>query len=338
MLAGMNCLKSRPVNQPNLSQRLFPGLVEHSNDKQIPASQDYASRLKTCFDARAFKLWLDQKLNSNAGAMNKQAVELKNLACVSEVEHQLMLENLNRHNFSLYRCEGQISPSQVARLGRQFSLQNAEQNLCADESSISTISVSNNAEKSRYIPYTDRALGWHTDGYYNPIGKTINAFILHCSNNSVSGGENKLLDHELIFGWLVEKFSCDAFELFAPDVMTVPANRSEDVELRAETSCPMFYFNQSGGLQMRYSARQRNIEWKSTQFIRQALAEIADRCKDLSSVNSVKLVKGMGILSRNALHCRTAFNDIPTNPRLLYRVRYYDHIPYSLENTFHAVA
>jgi hypothetical protein len=38
------------------------------------------------------------------------------------------------------------------------------------------------------------------------------------------------------------------------------------------------------------------------------------------------LQSGQGLISNNVLHDRSAFNDQPERPRLLYRLRYFDRI------------
>ena len=63
-----------------------------------------------------------------------------------------------------------------------------------DSNRISTITPRKTSKVS-YIPYTDKALNWHTDGYYDE--KSIFSWLLHCISPASEGGENYLLDHEL---------------------------------------------------------------------------------------------------------------------------------------------
>ena len=72
-------------------------------------------------------------------------------------------------------------------------LSRLDQNLHADALSISSVQVAPEGDKSRYVPYTDRPLGWHTDGYYNAPDRAIRSFILHCIAPAPDGGENTLL-------------------------------------------------------------------------------------------------------------------------------------------------
>ena len=55
-------------------------------------------------------------------------------------------------------------------LGQQFGLERLDGNLRADEDSITSLRVKPEMQENHYIPYTNRPLNWHTDGYYNTPG------------------------------------------------------------------------------------------------------------------------------------------------------------------------
>ena len=234
------------------------------------------------------------------------------------------MTQLARHNFCIYSTRLKLGNQDILTLSRQFGLENAEKNLCANSEAISEITVSEQGIARRYIPYSNRAMSWHTDGYYNDLGNPVNTFILHCENPAPSGGENRFLDHELMLGWLYAKLGDQLFDLFAKDVFCIPANLSQGQELRPQTSGPMFYFNQRGGLQMRYSARSRNISWRRSDSIDTARKEITRRLDDNPLISTCRLESGMGIISKNVLHSRSAFTDDSDSRRLLYRARFYD--------------
>jgi hypothetical protein len=82
-----------------------------------------------------------------------------------------------------------------------------------------------------------------------------------------------------------------------------------------------------GRLHMRYSARTRNITWKSTP----ALDAARERLTRLLSQPNVymfryKLKPGEGYVSNNVLHNRTGFTDPTGAGRLLLRTRYLDRV------------
>ena len=79
----------------------------------------------------------------------------------------------------IYRCELDDDPKQtVLSIAAQLGLQ-LDANLCADEDRVSAIENSA-TQQSHYIPYTNKALNWHTDGYYNAEHQRIHAFLIHC--------------------------------------------------------------------------------------------------------------------------------------------------------------
>ncbi|RLA08430.1 MAG: hypothetical protein DRQ59_13895 [Gammaproteobacteria bacterium] len=100
--------------------------------------------------------------------------------------------------------------------------------------------------------------------------------------------------------------------------------------VRPEQSGPVFSIcPRSGTLHMRYSARPRNIGWKSDQASERAIKLIREILIDDSGVIEFKLDAGQGIICNNILHGRKEFSDADaTRSRLLYRVRYLDSISF----------
>jgi hypothetical protein len=110
--------------------------------------------------------------------------------------------------------------------------------------------------------------------------------------------------------------------------MTIPARTDEDGVARAAQGGPVISVDaMHGSLHLRYTARQRSIEWK---------ADIATRAARLCLegllaggvpwIFRIHLQAGMGIVGHNVLHDRTGFDDEPQQPRLLYRARYLDRV------------
>ena len=106
-------------------------------------------------------------------------------------------------NFALYEIAASddgFSTQDFLAFGRQFGLHRIDANLSAESDGVTLLSAVDPADKrSRYIPYTSRALNWHTDGYYNSLSARIDAFSLYCVNPAERGGENFLLDHEMVY-------------------------------------------------------------------------------------------------------------------------------------------
>jgi alpha-ketoglutarate-dependent taurine dioxygenase len=214
----------------------------------------------------------------------------------------------------------------VQRLGARFGLERLQANLLSDEDGITSLEVA--AEKSGrgYIPYSNRRLLWHTDGYYNPPETRIRAFLLHCVRPAAAGGENRLLDPEIAYLLLRDADPRFVAALSAPDAMTVPANEEDPAAQRGAQTGPVFSFEDEA-LHMRYTARTRSIEWRPDEVTQAAvrhLKQILD--SDSPYVFRLRLQGGQGLVCNNVLHDRSEFTDAPGAGRLVYRARYADRI------------
>jgi hypothetical protein len=177
---------------------------------------------------------------------------------------QLRLQ-VSAFNFVLFQSESEISKSEFLRLNRQFGLFRLDSNLGADVDKVTSLRVvSDSDERAQYIPYTNRALNWHTDGYYNPHGRRIGAFALYCVNQAERGGGNYLFDHELMYILIRDQAPDLLAALMDDDLMRIPPNIQNGRVIRAQESGPVFSIqSDSCGLNMRYTSRPRNIVWKS---------------------------------------------------------------------------
>ena len=87
----------------------------------------------------------------------------------------------------------------VRQLGQQLGLERLDDNLCSDDDSITSLKVVGKSREGEYIPYTNKRLNWHTDGYYNRPDRQIRGVILHCVQPAAAGGESALMDHEIAY-------------------------------------------------------------------------------------------------------------------------------------------
>jgi hypothetical protein len=211
-------------------------------------------------------------------------------------------------------------------LGLSLGLTRLDANLCADANGVSTLTVRNAGRASEYIPYTNRPLSWHTDGYYNAAQRQVRAWTLYCLQDAVRGGENALFDHEIAYILLRDRDPELIRTLMRPDVMTVPANIENGKTLRPASTGPVFSVL-GGHLHMRYSARSRHVSWTptpETNAARDALTRLFSN--DNGYIFRHKLVPGEGYVSNNVLHNRTGFQESTGDgpSRLLLRTRYLD--------------
>jgi hypothetical protein len=212
--------------------------------------------------------------------------------------------------------------------GQALGLTRLDSNLCADARAVSTLTVRAAGREADYIPYTNRPLSWHTDGYYNSPQTQVRAWMLYCLQNALAGGENALLDHEIAYILLRDEDPQLVQALMDPQAMTVPPNLEQGVEIRSASTGPVFSVRE-GALHMRYSARARNVAWRDDAQIEAARAAL-DRLfsKGGGYIFRHKLAPGEGYVSNNVLHNRTGFeNPGSGHPvRTLLRVRYLDRV------------
>jgi len=121
------------------------------------------------------------------------------------------------------------------RLGEQLGLIRLDHNLLADEDAVTSLQVVPEKGGRGYIPYTNRRLLWHTDGYYNAPERRIRAFVLHCVSPAASGGENALLDRRSPISRLRDQDPELVRALMDPQAMTIrPTRRRRRRPLAAE--------------------------------------------------------------------------------------------------------
>ncbi|WP_455218233.1 TauD/TfdA family dioxygenase [Kaarinaea lacus] len=290
-------------------------------------------------DPRAYGIWRDQKLANCPSTLDELMVEIQNPQELSDDEMLAVRKacaraNLAVYNFvtrdKVYQDPGvRLAKSGLADFASRFGLIHLDNNLYADDEGISSIQVSEERRQGEYIPYSNKGISWHTDGYYNPLERKIQAMVLHCVRPASQGGENALMDFELLYLLLRDENPQYIEALMQPDVMTIPANIENGVEIRPEQTGPVFSVNElTGHLHMRYTARTRSIEWKKDDVTRSAVKRLEEiLAGDSPYIFRHRLSAGQGIICNNVLHTRTAFEDSQDSPgRLVYRARYYDRI------------
>ncbi|MDM8547609.1 TauD/TfdA family dioxygenase [Candidatus Venteria ishoeyi] len=274
--------------------------------------------------------WRAHKLNNYPDKLEDLLVEINDPRELTEAEYQAILQRCRKANMALYAGKTGTDPNKEIPLavGRRFGLHQLNSNWLADDEGVTSLTVVENGTRQEYIPYTDRPIQWHTDGYYNTADEQIHALLLHCVQNAASGGENALLDHEIAYILLRDKNPDYIRALMKNDVMTIPPRMNGDEVARPEEPGPVFSINPAtGNLHMRYTVRKHNIIWTEDPFTREALAYLTDILNsDSPYIFRGTLQPGMGLVSNNVLHDRAGFEDDKDKPRLLYRARYFDRL------------
>ena len=278
---------------------------------------------------RAYLAWRERKLTDYPQTAAELLVEVADASKLSEEEYQALLQRCRKTNMAVYRItRGDYESKQTVRaLGRRFGLEHLDNNLCADEDAITSLRVMTSGRHTGYIPYTNRPISWHSDGYYNKPYEQIRGMVLHCVRNAARGGENLLLDQEIAYIHLRDANPDYITALMHPEAMTIPANMEGGEMIRAEQTGPVFSTDLRGNLHMRFTARKRNIVWRKDGLTQEAVACLHALLESNSPyIFRHDLQPGEGYLSNNVLHNRTAFEEDEAHHRLLYRGRYFDRI------------
>ena len=282
-------------------------------------------------DEISYQGWRAQKLRAYPQRLEDLIVAVDDPRQLTVIERAAILDRCRRANMAIYSSatHTEADKNLPRRMGEQFGLVQLDHNLLADEDAISTLTVAEqeNSQRADFIPYSNKPIRWHSDGYYNPPARRICGMILHCVQAAEQGGENRLLDHEIVYILLRDENPQHVRALSAPDVMTIPPRMEGDTEARAAESGAVFSLLPNGALHMRYTARSKSIVWKDTRETQAAVAALERILANASPyVFQARLQPGMGLICNNVLHDRSGFTDSATHKRIVFRARYHDRM------------
>jgi hypothetical protein len=283
-------------------------------------------------DSASYRQWREKKLDSAPRRLEDILVPLDDPRALTAGEREALLQRCATANMAIYTSNtvGDADKEIPRRLGAQLGLHRLDSHWLTDDDAISPISVrgaEERGERKEFIPYTDKPIKWHTDGYYNLPERTVRGLILHCVQRAESGGENQLLDHELAYILLRDENPDHVRAFSQADAMIIPPRNDENGEARAAQPGPVFSVDGAGFLHMRYTARTISIEWRNDAATLAAVAALS-RILVASTPWTLhgRLEPGMGLICNNVLHDRSGFVDSPQRRRLLYRARYHERI------------
>lgn len=300
----------------------------------MPQPANFSILADSPFDltsSSAYQQWRKNKLahksSDNAPTLADLLVAIDGPYQLTSGEKSAITERCDRFNMAIYQlADTQLQDKALVHaLGKQLGMEHLDANLRSDEDSVTSLQVRDQAG-NQYIPYTNKALSWHTDGYYNPLEKQIYGIIMHCVCPADEGGVNTLLDPDRVYIALRDENPAYIEALMHPEAMTIPDNVEAGIVIRAAQTGPVFMVKSNGRLHMRFSARKRNIIWRDTENTRSAVAMMNRLMADEDSVTTVALKAGQGIVCNNVLHNRSGFTDTDSQKRLMYRARYYDAV------------
>lgn len=276
-----------------------------------------------------YEYWRDTKLNNYPGELGDLVVEIQDPRSLTDAEYAALLEVCRKTNMVIYagKTATDTDPEIPLSIGRRFGVQSLDNNWLAGDNGLTSLTVAKEGIRQNYIPYTNQAINWHTDGYYNTKDHQINSLLLHVVQRAAVGGENALMDHEMAYILLRDKNPDYIRALMKPDVMTIPARVVEGKIARAEETGPVFSISETGDLHMRYTIRVNNVIWSEDALAQEALKYLNELLNnDSPYIYRGLLEAGMGLISNNVLHDRSAFSDNEVYKRHFYRARYYNRL------------
>ena len=296
-----------------------PGWRQHSSRTVVTPDVRLLTTLCQNQRRRAFKLAQADL------ACDRLLVTIRDPARLDAAEKVSLRNNCRRYNLSFYRCIVPCDRQTLTAFWRQLGLTGAIGNPEADDDNISRIETRDDA---RYIPYTNQALSWHTDGYYNVGARTIRAFAMHCARPAGTGGTNCFFDPEILCMLVHDENPRYLAALTHPRAMTIPANDCHGAQHRRAVSVPMLAY-ESGRVLFRYTERSNAAHWRDDPVLVQARAYIRATLRRATRYClTYKLHAHEGVVCNNVLHTRTAFKQATAantaTGRLLYRARF-DH-------------
>ncbi|OUS05815.1 hypothetical protein A9Q96_10700 [Rhodobacterales bacterium 52_120_T64] len=273
--------------------------------------------------------WREEKLLAGKRGLTSGFVQISDPMNMRESEVEEILSRCRNTNIALYstppESDDSILRENLRAMAERLGMGDPEGHRSKGEAAIVALTVSNRPSQRGFIPYSRKALNWHTDGYYNAPNNTIRGFVLHCVQDAMTGGVNQLLDNDIAYIRLRDKSPDYIAALMHPQAMTIPETHEEDGTLRPASIGPVFHV-EGDDLIMRYTARTRSIEWRDDPTAREAVAFMQNLLTAGDPLMlEAKLKPGQGVFNNNALHNRTAFDPSEIgnhSRRIMYRVRF----------------
>ena len=144
--------------------------------------------------------------------------------------------------------------------------------------------------------------------------------LLHCVYPAKEGGENLLMDHEIIYIHIRDHNPDFIDVLMQNNIMEIPNNKN--LKESKNISGPVFYVDEKKFLNMRFTSRQKNIIWKKNDMIKKIKKFMYEFInEDKKYLFKLQLKKNQGYIANNVLHKRENYID-GDKKRLLKRLRF----------------
>ncbi|MEE9319625.1 MAG: TauD/TfdA family dioxygenase [Granulosicoccus sp.] len=291
--------------------------------------QTLLTPLPPCYDGRSEQYihWRSERLHLQKTTQSPCVLLTDKLTNSDNNQALVQLcEQVRLFGFAHYRLstENEQPRQVVAKLATTLGLHHCDTGVIQDEADqLSLLENHANSARSRFLPYSNKAMNWHTDGYYNAANDVLRSFTLHCLQSASTGGTLTVMDPELLLIALYDEDPQLVLELTHKQAMLLPANVDAEGHDRPDRRVPVLFAHEDESLGLRYTTRSQHIQWRS-----EATRIAAERALELIELHdewhtAIRLQPGEGIVSRNVLHRRDAFDDeSDTLKRQMLRGRY----------------
>ncbi|MBC8210106.1 MAG: TauD/TfdA family dioxygenase [Gammaproteobacteria bacterium] len=271
-----------------------------------------------------YQQWRDEKLAAYPRQLADLVVELGDMTAITAAEKAKIMQLVERANMCVYSAgAADIGMDSLLKLGAQLGISQTDKSTRHTNSDELTASgILNKA-----IPFTTRPARWHTDATYYGSDKTIQALFLLCKRPALTGGSNKVLDHEMLYILLRDK---------APEALKVLMRNDcfkyknpKTGEISEQLGGKVFWTNPDGYLNHRFSFRKMDMAWSEESDVLAARDILESLLLEESEfVIEGRLEPGLGLISNNVVHTREKLVDSEddASKRLLYRARFYDRV------------
>ena len=194
-------------------------------------------------DSEAVSRWCDARRETYAARGADRWIEIADPRNLRMAERDAIASQCARFNLALYRfARDRNDPDALSAFASAMGLERRDATLGADHRGIARVRVVRHTRGAEMIPFTLRALNWHTDGYYNASHQAVHGVVMHCASPAASGGETTLLDPDLVYAAIHEQSPALVEALAHPCAMTIPAHEAEGVVVRPARTGPVFRF------------------------------------------------------------------------------------------------
>ena len=119
------------------------------------------------FQQQRYETWRDEKLANYCSKSESLFVEINDPLKLSNAEKKAISNNCISNNLSLIRIKSSgVIRKAISSINAQLGLVDFDLHLCAEDDGLVVIEDTKSPTKGGYVPYSNKALNWHTDGYY----------------------------------------------------------------------------------------------------------------------------------------------------------------------------